>query len=149
MYSFSQIQKDGKFDNWEKSAEKEERMKRAGMERVMWLWLAIFIVLEVVDVKSAKSQRLPHIFLAKHSVCPHVDYFAPKIGFGFFFSFFLGYQSSYSPHTLSTPTPENTKTHENFESEKRDCEKLCGLRCDGVWWGCRASIRGRRAASER
>jgi hypothetical protein len=40
MYSFSQIQKDGKVDNWEKSAEKEERMKRAGIERVMWLWLA-------------------------------------------------------------------------------------------------------------
>ena len=41
MYSFSQIQKDGKFDNWEKTAEKEERMKRVGIERVMWLWLAI------------------------------------------------------------------------------------------------------------
>lgn len=128
-------------------------MKRAGIERVMWLWLAIFIVLEVVDVKSAKSQRLPHIFLAKHSVCPHVDFFAPKIGFGFFFSFFLVTRAltvlTATFLSLSTPTPENTKTHENFESEKRDCEKLCGLRCDGVWWGCRASIRGRRAASER
>ena len=33
------------------------------------------IFLEVVDVKSAKSQRLSHIFLAKHFVCPHVGFF--------------------------------------------------------------------------